>query len=91
MLYLSVLFVCFLLFRPLEMSNDPHNRMKHTQKSSEDDDDDEDHVEKMLNKAGCIKEHYAVQECMAETKDWRQCQEHVQKFKQCIDNSRRAK
>ena len=80
----------FLLFRPLEMSNDPHNRMKHTQKSSEDDDD-EDHVEKMLNKAGCIKEHYAVQECMAETKDWRQCQEHVQKFKQCIDNSRRAK
>ena len=72
------------------MSADPHNRMKHKEKS-EDDDDEEDHVEKMLKKAGCAKEHYAVQECMAETKDWRQCQEHVKTFQKCIENSRKSK
>ena len=63
------------------MSNDPHNRQKHLQK---DEDDEEDLVEKMLEKVGCAQEHYAVQECMFETKDWRQCQTHVKAFRQCI-------
>ena len=64
------------------MSNDPHSRAKHLQK--DEDDEEEDLVEKMLEKVGCAQEHYAVQECMSETRDWRQCQTHVKAFRQCI-------
>ncbi len=65
--------------------NDPHNRQKHL--NANEEDDEEDHVVKMLEKAGCLKEHYTVQECMAETKDWRQCQTHVKTFRECIAKS----
>ena len=68
-------------------SDDPHNRMKHKEKI--DEDDEEDHVDKMLRKAGCAEAHYKVQECMAETKDWRKCQDLVKAFKDCIDQSKR--
>lgn len=72
------------------MSDDPHNRMKHKQKIEHaDDDEEEDHVDKMLKKAGCAEAHYKVQECMAETKDWRQCQHLVKAFKECIDQSKK--
>lgn len=60
---------------------DPHNRTKHLQ---QDDDEEEDPVIKMLEKAGCAQAHYAVQECMAETRDWRKCQDQVKTFKDCI-------
>ena len=66
------------------MSSDPHNRQKHLEK---DDTDEEDPVEKMLEKAGCLQKHYAVQECMAETRDWRQCQNQVKEFRECIAKS----
>ncbi|KAF6215530.1 hypothetical protein GE061_010286 [Apolygus lucorum] len=38
-----------------------------------------DHVEEMLRRTGCIELHYKVQECIAEKRDWRKCQEEVQK------------
>ncbi|CAD7011297.1 unnamed protein product [Ceratitis capitata] len=44
----------------------------------------EDPVEFMLKKTGCIELHYKVQECIAETGDWRRCQEVVKEFKQCM-------
>ncbi|XP_039956605.1 cytochrome c oxidase assembly factor 4 homolog, mitochondrial-like [Bactrocera tryoni] len=44
----------------------------------------EDPVELMLKKTGCIELHYKVQECIAETGDWRRCQEAVKEFKQCM-------
>lgn len=56
-------------------------------------DDDEDPVVSMLYKTGCLKLHYKVQECIAETKDWRQCQDVVAEFKKCMQsyNSSQAK
>lgn len=44
----------------------------------------EDPVEQMLKRTGCIELHYKVQECIAETGDWRQCQETVKEFKVCM-------
>lgn len=44
----------------------------------------EDPVEQMLKRTGCIELHYKVQECIAETGDWRQCQETVKEFKACM-------
>jgi hypothetical protein len=35
-------------------------------------------VEQLLAKSGCAEEHYRVQECMVEHRDWRRCQ-HVVK------------
>ena len=35
--------------------------------------------------AGCVKEHYKVEDCMIDHKDWRQCQEALKKLKNCIE------
>ncbi|KAG6465750.1 cytochrome c oxidase assembly factor 4 homolog, mitochondrial [Manduca sexta] len=48
-------------------------------------DGDDDPVESMLKKTGCLELHYKVQECIAETKDWRKCQDVVNSFKDCIE------
>jgi hypothetical protein len=66
--------------------SDPHNRTK-----QQKDNDEEDPFETMLNKAGCLNEHYKVQECMADTKDWRICQPHVKAFRECIEKSKKKK
>ncbi|KAL1444518.1 hypothetical protein MTO96_029825 [Rhipicephalus appendiculatus] len=44
-------------------------------------------LEEMLKKTGCIDLHYAVQECMAEHRDWRKCQEAVRNFQMCIERN----
>ena len=51
---------------------DPHNR------SIKPEEEDEDHVDKMMKKAGCAEQHYNIQACMVEHKDWRKCQTAVQ-------------
>ncbi|KAL2743374.1 hypothetical protein V1477_008863 [Vespula maculifrons] len=38
-----------------------------------------DTIEQKLKKAGCLELHYQVQECIAETRDWRKCQDHVKR------------
>lgn len=47
-------------------------------------DSDVDPVEVMLKRTGCIELHYKVQECIAETGDWRSCQDKVKEFKACM-------
>ncbi|XP_014247746.2 cytochrome c oxidase assembly factor 4 homolog, mitochondrial [Cimex lectularius] len=47
-------------------------------------DDLDDPVERMLKQTGCLKQHYKVQECIAEKRDWRVCQSEVQDFKACM-------
>lgn len=47
-------------------------------------DSDVDPVEVMLKKTGCIELHYKVQECIAESGDWRSCQDKVKEFKACM-------
>ena len=51
------------------------------------EDPDEDRVERILREKGCLELHYAVQECIADTKDWRKCQNQVQEFRKCIEKS----
>ncbi|XP_050311710.1 cytochrome c oxidase assembly factor 4 homolog, mitochondrial [Anthonomus grandis grandis] len=43
-----------------------------------------DPVEEMLKRTGCMELHYKVQECIAESQDWRKCQDQVQDFKKCM-------
>ena len=53
--------------------------------------DVEDPVEEMLKKTGCMELHYQVQECIAETQDWRKCQEQVKRFKVCMDEYKKKR
>ncbi|KAF3429158.1 Coiled-coil-helix-coiled-coil-helix domain-containing protein 8 [Melipona quadrifasciata] len=50
-----------------------------------------DPVEEMLKKTGCMEIHYEVQECIAESQDWRKCQEQVQKFRVCMEEYQRKR
>jgi len=70
------------------MSDDPHNRSRQVQKR-DNDDDEEDPVDKMMEKIGCGEQHYQVQLCMMENKDWRKCQEPVKQFKLCVEASKK--
>ena len=53
--------------------------------------DPTDPVELLLQKTGCLEAHYKVQECIAETGDWRQCQHIVKAFKECMMKHEQAK
>ena len=43
-----------------------------------------DPYEIKLKNMGCLEKHWAVLECHAETKDWRQCQTEVKDFRDCV-------
>ncbi|CAL9685267.1 unnamed protein product [Knipowitschia caucasica] len=55
------------------------------------EEDEDDPVDRMISRTGCGDQHYAVQECMAEHQDWRLCQQHVQKFKDCMSDFQQAR
>jgi hypothetical protein len=60
------------------MSSKPSGHEKHV--SLEDEPDE---WEQRIDRGGCAKEHYKLQDCYMETKDWRKCKEEV-----CITNFR---
>ena len=51
------------------------------------DQEEEDPFYTMLERSGCAKQHYTLQDCMIDKKDWRQCQEEVKEFKACMEKS----
>ncbi|VDM27946.1 unnamed protein product [Hydatigera taeniaeformis] len=54
-----------------------------------DDNEDEDPVIEMIKRTGCLDEHNAIMECMAENKDWRKCQDKVKLFRDCMSKKDR--
>ncbi|CAL1528647.1 unnamed protein product [Lymnaea stagnalis] len=61
------------------------SHMGHKRSSSPKDLEEEDPVDAMINKTGCLKLHYAVQECIGEKRDWRLCQNEVTEFRKCME------
>ncbi|CAG9531611.1 unnamed protein product [Cercopithifilaria johnstoni] len=45
-----------------------------------------DPFERAIRKTGCWKEHLMCAECIGDTKDWRECNEELQKFRSCMQN-----
>lgn len=45
----------------------------------------------MLDQTGCRDLNDAVLECIADTRDWRQCQTQVQAFRECFEQYQRQK
>ncbi|XP_060558704.1 cytochrome c oxidase assembly factor 4 homolog, mitochondrial-like [Ruditapes philippinarum] len=63
------------------MASNTHNRKNQAQGDGEMNHLEA--VEQRLKEAGCLELHYSVLDCMAEKKDWRQCQGQVTDFKNC--------
>ncbi|XP_055521837.1 cytochrome c oxidase assembly factor 4 homolog, mitochondrial [Leucoraja erinacea] len=55
------------------------------------EEEEEDPVDRMIAKTGCGHLHHALQDCMAQHQDWRQCQSLVQDFKRCMEGQRRER
>ncbi|NXD28649.1 COA4 factor, partial [Spelaeornis formosus] len=50
----------------------------------EDEQEGEDPLDARIARSGCLEQHRQLQECMAEWKDWRRCQEQLRAFGACM-------
>lgn len=50
---------------------------------------EEDPIVEKLSKIGCLEQHYKVQDCYFDTKDWRKCTREVKEFQDCIKKSKK--
>ncbi|XP_047903978.2 cytochrome c oxidase assembly factor 4 homolog, mitochondrial [Anser cygnoides] len=57
---------------------------KEKKEEEEEEEEGEDPVDAMIARTGCTAQHWALQECMAEQRDWRRCQPHVQALRHCM-------
>lgn len=64
--------------------SDPHNRVR----QEKEEDEGEDLVDQLIEKSGCSEEHYLVQECMVEHRDWRRCQQTLKNFQACLNKGK---
>jgi len=68
-------------------SNSYHNYERPVKLS----DEEEDPLDTMLNRTGCKELHFSLQDCMAEHRDWRQCQHLVKQFRDCMSEYEKRK
>lgn len=57
----------------------------HQEKLENLTEEEKDEYDIMLDKSGCAKFHYALQDCYFEHNDWRKCQKEMADFKKCND------
>nr|XP_054509832.1 cytochrome c oxidase assembly factor 4 homolog, mitochondrial [Agelaius phoeniceus] len=48
------------------------------------EEEGEDPLDARIARSGCLEQHRQLQECMAERRDWRHCQEQVRAFGACM-------
>ncbi|NXF24930.1 COA4 factor, partial [Rhodinocichla rosea] len=48
------------------------------------EEEGEDPLDARIARSGCLEQHRQLQECMAERRDWRRCQEQVRAFGACM-------
>ncbi|CAP66508.1 uncharacterized protein PODANS_4_3280 [Podospora anserina S mat+] len=54
-----------------------------TPPAAEQEDDEPDEWDKRIFSTGCAEENAKLTDCYYEKKDWRQCKEEMEMFKQC--------
>lgn len=54
--------------------SEPSGHQKHVSTSNDDEPDEWD---MRIQKGGCAKEHFKLQDCYMDTKDWRKCKNEV--------------
>ncbi|KAK0744340.1 hypothetical protein B0T21DRAFT_280456 [Apiosordaria backusii] len=51
--------------------------------AAEEEEDEPDEWDKRIFSTGCAEENAKLTDCYYEKKDWRQCKEEMERFKQC--------
>ena len=59
------------------------NKSPPTKTTTEEEEEEEDPFYTIIEKSGCSKYHYALQDCYAETRDWRKCKKEMKDFQAC--------
>jgi len=54
----------------------------------QEEEEEEDLVDTLIEKSGCSQEHYLVNECMVEHRDWRKCQQTLRNFQACLNKNK---
>ncbi|NXU60013.1 COA4 factor, partial [Turnix velox] len=54
-----------------------------------EEEDEEDPVDTMISRTGCATQHQELQECMAQERDWRFCQNQLRAFRDCMVHHQR--
>ncbi|NXG45669.1 COA4 factor, partial [Psilopogon haemacephalus] len=70
------------------MARPGHGRSRSSLKEEDEDEEGEDPVDALISRTGCMEQHRALQECMAQGQDWRRCQPQVRAFGQCMAQRR---
>ncbi|NWR43254.1 COA4 factor, partial [Regulus satrapa] len=52
--------------------------------AEEEEEEEEDPLDAVIARSGCLEQHRRVQECMAERRDWRHCQQQLRAFGACM-------
>ncbi|XP_071616375.1 cytochrome c oxidase assembly factor 4 homolog, mitochondrial isoform X2 [Heliangelus exortis] len=81
---------CARLSPPSWMARPGHAR-NHSRLEEAGAEDAEDPLDSIISQSGCREQHQELQLCMAERKDWRQCQNHLRAFGDCMAQQNRAK
>ncbi|NXP82062.1 COA4 factor, partial [Ramphastos sulfuratus] len=70
------------------MARPGHGRSRSSLKEDEDEEG-EDPLDALISRTGCMGQHRALQECMAQRQDWRHCQPQVRAFGECMAQRQR--
>ena len=54
-------------------------------------DEEEDFFNTAIQRSGCAKEHYTLQDCYSNKGDWRECKKEMAQFRTCMDQQRKMK
>jgi len=63
----------------------------HKEKLENLSEEEKDSFEIAIEKSGCAKFHFALQDCYFEHNDWRKCSKEMAEFKQCYDEKNKKK
>jgi cytochrome c oxidase assembly factor 4 len=63
----------------------------HKEKFEHLSEEEKDAYEIALEKSGCAKHHFVLQDCYFEHKDWRKCQQEMAELKKCTDEQSKLK
>ena len=63
----------------------------HKEKFAHLSEEEKDSFELALEKSGCAKHHYALQDCYFEHRDWRKCKKEMEELKKCTDEQQKMK
>lgn len=63
----------------------------HQDKLKDQTEEERDVYETVINKSGCAKFHFALQDCYFDHNDWRKCKKEMEAFKMCVNTQKSSK